>query len=441
MRCDVIEPNDSTRRVLMIAHAFPPSGGSGVQRSAKFAKYLPQFGWKPTVWCAPTADELPRDEALMNELPCDLDRRTHDFVDTRRRSTFEFNHWRLQRLNRVLDGWSFPDAQIGWAKNSLPELLRIVQAERIDTIYSTHSPASNHWLAWRLKQATGLPWVADFRDLWTDNYDFAPPTVWHRRRVKRLEDAFLRGADAVIGVSHEQTSILSEHVPDQSDKFETIYNGADELDFASISRDALRLELGLHEDVFVVSFVGSFVQTAQAPTIVAGLSDFLRRNSNRKTEFRIVGWVPADVQRLILEAEIRISMTGYVSHADAIREMVAADCLVSGNLTVGKNCNTVVPAKIFEYQLAGHPIVHVGSTSSAVTRILDECGTGVTVPPTPESIAQAVEDVYKNRNVDRRQNRQLKKYTRRAQTGQLADILNRLSANSELTVPVGSAIE
>src|SRR3990172_10689049 len=53
----------------MIAYAFPPTGGSGVQRSAKFAKYLPRFGWLPTVWTVEEADGLPRDETLCEDLP------------------------------------------------------------------------------------------------------------------------------------------------------------------------------------------------------------------------------------------------------------------------------------------------------------------------------------------------------------------------------------
>src|SRR4030042_1927211 len=34
---------------LFLTYFFPPLGGSGVQRSLKFAKYLPEFGWEPTV--------------------------------------------------------------------------------------------------------------------------------------------------------------------------------------------------------------------------------------------------------------------------------------------------------------------------------------------------------------------------------------------------------
>src|SRR2546423_13764529 len=37
------------KRLLLISYYFPPDGGAGTQRAAKFCKYLPQFGWQPTV--------------------------------------------------------------------------------------------------------------------------------------------------------------------------------------------------------------------------------------------------------------------------------------------------------------------------------------------------------------------------------------------------------
>src|SRR5438477_12340373 len=38
-----------SQSLLYLAYFFPPRGGAAVQRSLKFAKYLPQFGWNPLV--------------------------------------------------------------------------------------------------------------------------------------------------------------------------------------------------------------------------------------------------------------------------------------------------------------------------------------------------------------------------------------------------------
>ncbi|MDZ7262589.1 MAG: glycosyl transferase family 1, partial [candidate division KSB1 bacterium] len=59
------------KRVLLITYYFPPSGGAGVQRSLKFVKYLPQFGWEPVVLTVRDADYPARDESLLQEIPRD----------------------------------------------------------------------------------------------------------------------------------------------------------------------------------------------------------------------------------------------------------------------------------------------------------------------------------------------------------------------------------
>jgi len=37
------------RSVLMMTYRFAPQGGAGSLRAVKFVKYLPGFGWRPTV--------------------------------------------------------------------------------------------------------------------------------------------------------------------------------------------------------------------------------------------------------------------------------------------------------------------------------------------------------------------------------------------------------
>ena len=65
-----IQPNDqpSTKKVLIITYYWPPSGGSGVQRWLKFVKYLPQFGWQPTVITVTPTGYFAEDYTLLDEL-------------------------------------------------------------------------------------------------------------------------------------------------------------------------------------------------------------------------------------------------------------------------------------------------------------------------------------------------------------------------------------
>src|SRR5437660_10228195 len=51
------------RQVLIVAYYFPPIGGIASIRAASFAKYLPEFGWEPTV-LAPADTPHPPDPSL-----------------------------------------------------------------------------------------------------------------------------------------------------------------------------------------------------------------------------------------------------------------------------------------------------------------------------------------------------------------------------------------
>ena len=90
-------------RVLMAAYYFPPLSGSGVFRSLKFAKYLPQLGWIPTVISAeqPPIDWNFGDLSLLEEIPDGVDViRIPDCVRTEQKTSMEFN--RVQEILGML---------------------------------------------------------------------------------------------------------------------------------------------------------------------------------------------------------------------------------------------------------------------------------------------------------------------------------------------------
>ena len=57
------------KRVLIISYYWPPTGGSGVQRWVKFAKYLPSEGWQPVIYTPLNPEAITVDESLLSEIP------------------------------------------------------------------------------------------------------------------------------------------------------------------------------------------------------------------------------------------------------------------------------------------------------------------------------------------------------------------------------------
>jgi hypothetical protein len=56
-------------RVLLVAYAFPPVGGAGVQRMLKLAKYLPRNRVRPSVLTVSNPSVPVLDETLSRDFP------------------------------------------------------------------------------------------------------------------------------------------------------------------------------------------------------------------------------------------------------------------------------------------------------------------------------------------------------------------------------------
>ncbi len=434
-------------RVLMLATAFPPTGGSGVQRTAKFVKYLPGFGWHPIVWTTDRVDDLPYDPTLLDDLPPDADvrrwrgglrgRLVERWVQSIRRfgsagtMVADALGWRLRKWNNDR-GW--PDEFIGWAHSSVSSLLRLIERERIDVIYSTYSPISNHVLGSILQSRTGLPWVADFRDLWTDDFRYRVQDKTQREEERRLEQQILESADAVIGVSRTQATVLSDHVPDARGKFVTITNGFDATDFEGVTRFPDR-----SKERFVMAFVGRFDRYRVTEDLLAGFAKFVRRLGDRRDRFvlRIVGHISDRTRRNIASTGVGHEYVSYVDHGTAVREMVSADALLLSRESSGPNADSVICGKTFEYLASGRPILAVVPEGGESDRLVRRCDAGLTVTFDEELIAKALERLFRaweeGRSLAGCPSNRLEPFSRIALTGRLAKVLDDLASSVNAT--------
>jgi len=176
-----------SRNVLFVAYYFPPRCGSGVQRSAKFAKYLPHYGYDPVVLTSALSD-IPsaRDGGMLRELS--------DVTICRARSHEAF----LRKLAAAGAGPLVslllrPDAQILWRRHALEAARGIAARHKIDLVYTSVQPWSSALVGLELKRTLGVPWVLDFRDLWAECTHATWPTRLHHALDRSLERRALRG--------------------------------------------------------------------------------------------------------------------------------------------------------------------------------------------------------------------------------------------------------
>lgn len=431
-------------KVLMIACAFPPTGGPGVQRSAKFAKYLPRFDWMPTVWASDQIESLPSDPTLLNDLSEEVTVHTQRVggkiramrrmfrgaMNAREAEGFTGAASRfIKSIDWRMEVWqnsnSLPDDYIDWARRSVQPLLRLIEKESIDLIYSTFSPASNHWLALELKRQTALPWIADFRDLWTDDYRYRESSIRRRNAHCELEREIFEEADLVVGVTEKQTTLLSNHIPALRQKFVTITNGFDPDDFE-------KQEISVSSPHrFVISHVGRFDQWRTNEALFTAMKQFASSLGTDREHFlfRIVGHASKAVLKKIHETGLPYEFTGYQSHADAIQAMCSSDVLML-NVPSGPNSDSVIPAKLFEYLASQKPILVVGPEQGICEQIVQECDAGISVSFDATEIANALGTLYgawKNKNpMTGSKAESLAPYERKSLTQRLAQHMDEL---------------
>ncbi|MBO8429398.1 MAG: glycosyl transferase family 1, partial [Bacteroidetes bacterium] len=199
------------KRVLIITYYWPPSGGSGVQRWLKFAKYLPQLGWEPVIYTPLNPEPNAIDEALCREIPegmTVLKRKIFEpyslykFLSGKKRGeTIEANIISKEsggsasaRLFAFIRGNFFiPDPRCFWIRPSARFLKRYLRKNPVDAIISTGPPHSMHLIAARLSRAAKIKWIADFRDPWTKIFYFKhlPLTNFAKKRHGKLEKEVL----------------------------------------------------------------------------------------------------------------------------------------------------------------------------------------------------------------------------------------------------------
>lgn len=373
----------SARRVLFIAYSFPPDGGPGVQRSLKFVKYLPRFGWHPLVISTTAEASYVQDPTLLADIPPDtfIERLPGFSIPRLHRAAKRSKLGKAVVLTNVL--LQFPDAAMFWARSVRRRVLEIVSRERPDLIYTTSGPYSAHLLGRWLREQTGLPWLADFRDPWSKNL-LTPYLPGYRRLNARLERRVLATADRIACVSQPWLDDLRRNLGRDEDKFFVLANGYDVDDIKPVDRLPPR-------DRFTIVHYGSFYRNRRPDQVVAAVRDLVHSGRIQLGEFRVV-FVGRNARDVVPE-EPPFEAVDYVAHRDLSAYRQKADSLLlildTSPENVGKHSG-----KIFEYIASNRPIVAVVPPGGVAEDLILETRTGIPVGSDSAAIADAVENLF-----------------------------------------------
>ena len=386
------------KRVLVVTYYWPPSGGSGVQRWVKFAKYLPQEGWEPVIYTPENPEYTAIDHTLEAEIP-------HTVEIIRRPITEPYNLYRKlmgkgastdmktltagasggavteissgkksfkQRLSLWIRGNLFvPDPRVGWVKPSVRFLKKYLAEHPVDVIVTTGPPHSMHLIGQRLHKELGIPWIPDFRDPWSRMYylKHLPMSARTWRRLRAMEQSVLDDCSTVLAVT---PLVQDEFRAQTKTPVAMITNGYDGGDF----------EQAVEPDGFFnIVHTGLFAADGNPLNLwkALGVKAWADPDFKAALRLRLVGKVDREVYDAIEEAGLKNNLVdlGYRDHLAAVREQLAATVLVLP-LRNDPEYRPILPGKLFEYLASRRPILGIGQEDGAMARVLADTGAGVT---------------------------------------------------------------
>ena len=418
MNIDQLEPGSPPGlNVLVIAYYFPPMGLSGVQRTLKFVKYLPEFGWRPIVLTAGETPYYAHDPSLLEELQPLIDNGYVRIVRTeesgipgfRRKgqrskdkemrressSTLKLPSAGYQRLrSKIIQTVYQPDSRIRWKNSALSAADAIFKEERIDAIFTTAPPYTDFLIARELRDKYNVPYLMDYRDAWVSNpvLNFYI-TPFHKAYARKLEDECLRASSAITVVNRRMKEVLLEHYNFLSHEDVTIVpHGYDPADIARAMEIADDYR---NPTKFRMTYGGTFYVGRSPQILFEAIKLAVRKEPKLASDLELVfaGILQKEFQRMAQKAGLasNIVSKGYLPHIESIALLLASDVLW---MTMSDDISA--PGKLYEYLGTGRTILGLVPQNSQAEKILHEYGAGVAVPPKDiKAISEAILDLYR----------------------------------------------
>ena len=415
---------ENRKRVLFICYFFPPVGAGGVFRALKFAKYLPQFGWDPTVLTVKPMGAWVTDETLLEQVNCEVVS-TGSFHPVGKFRKWKDEHPKaspvlkecLKWLGETLPGkLMVPDTRAGWIPFAIAKALWLHMAKPYDLILTNSPPHSTHAIGLSLKKITGLPWIADFKDGWLHDPYRLPQSHLREQMESAMERCIARNVDHLITISRP----LADYFEDIcSSEISVIPNGFDEADFQANNSPKL--------PEVTIGYFGAIFGDRDPTNFLRGVERYVESHPNKEPRIIFVGPVDLPSRKKIETFDhLDVEIIPYLSHQECLELMSSCHALLT---LVGNDPRNdgVLTGKIFEYLRSGVPILATCPKEGALWEFLKPVQHAFTsTPENIETIAEAVDHAisFSKKPGSSDLHPDMKNFERKNLTGKLADIFN-----------------
>jgi glycosyltransferase involved in cell wall biosynthesis len=430
------------KKVLIISYYWPPAGGPGSQRAVKFAKYLPEFDWEPVVLTVRKGEFAYLDPSLESDISGRVTVHQTPSIEPflfykkmaglksdesipiaqlmQKKTGFKNRIFNWIRANLFV-----PDARIGWIPFARRAAKQIIRDHQINLIFITSPPHSSQMIGKYLHQKFKIPWVADFRDPWTDiqYYKMANRNYFARKLDSHFEKSVIESANHITSVSWGLIQGFAEKINNDPEKFTVLTNGYDPADFPNQPVNGNK--------TFQILHTGNMNVTQNPAALWKGLALWLNKQPDYRSSVRVkfIGRIHPEILENIRKNRFEdiTEIESYKPHVQIIREIERSAILLSVVPDVPDNTGIVL-SKNFEYIGSGRPILIFGPSESDIGKIVRKFSNSLICPyQDVDKCKNFIEGIF----VDWQNNRlqilpveQRENFSRRVIAGKLADIFN-----------------
>jgi glycosyltransferase involved in cell wall biosynthesis len=429
------------KKVIVLAYDFPPYHSVAAQRPSSWLKYFPQFDIDITVvtrqwdeWVQSPLDYIKPSSKTTVE--------TENITATSKIVRAPFKPNLRDRLllaygmNRLIIFRKILSAVISIGKFYVPSFdetcgirdaaNELMKKEKFDIIIATGEPFILFKHAAELSCMYRVPWVADYRDCWTnapkhDNLRHFEKLIFSILQI--IEKRIIKTASLITTASPSYKERLQRLHPGK--KIEVIYNGSD-IDSAYSYE---LLSINAHNDCFEIAYAGIFYEHQQLEMFLEGYYEFIMAHGGLKTRavFYGIDFYPEMKERLLrYKNELRpyLLTTSRMPYHEVMKKLRQAHVFL---LLTNEGSNWL-NAKVFDYLALKRPILLVKNDKGILEQILDETKSGFKAS-TANEVAQHLEKIHQEFFLNKANHFSpvnTEFYTRKKQAEIFADILKKL---------------
>ena len=358
-------------KLLLISYYWPPSGGSGVQRWLNFSNSLVKMGWDITVFTAKNGNYPIVDNGLNKivdksikvfKIPILEPTR---FIKKSNSNNINSSSFINKFILWVRANLFFPDSRMFWIKKVTKQASDYIKKNDINCLITTAPPFSTHIIGLKIKRRTNIKWISDFRDPWSDFFQFKllPMTSYQRNKHSNFEKKCLNLSETVITTSPSLTKRYSQI----NSNSHTITNG-----FSSFKKN-------IETEKFLIMYSGVMKPIQNPQNLWKVLKEICIENQDFSNDLmvRFIGDFHNEITTNddIKLIESKIKFEKYIEKSKLDIEMSKANVLILTSVNL-KDVNNIIPGKLFYYFSFKRPIIAFSNLNSDVSDIISESNTG-----------------------------------------------------------------